>query len=71
VPPPSPAAGVLIAAAAAEASISSQPVSAVLNLSLGALFLLVTSAFAAVSRDARARAEALAAEEQALRQARE
>ena len=62
---------VLITAAAAEGSTSSQPVLAVLNLSLGALFLFVSSAFAAVSRDAQARAEALAAEEQALRQARE
>jgi signal transduction histidine kinase len=62
---------VLVAAAVAEAVHSSQPILAVLNLSLGALFMVVTAAFAAVSRDARARAEALAAEERALREARQ
>jgi signal transduction histidine kinase len=62
---------VLAAAAVAEALYSSQPVLAVLNLSLGALFMVVTAAFAAVSRDARARAEALAAEEHELRLARQ
>jgi signal transduction histidine kinase len=62
---------VLAAAAGAEAIYSSQPILAVLNLSLGALFMVVTAAFAAASRDARARAEALAAEEHELRLARQ
>jgi len=62
---------VLTAAGVAEAVYSSQPVLAVLNLSLGALFMVVTAAFAAASRDARARAEALAAEEHELRLARQ
>jgi signal transduction histidine kinase len=62
---------VLVAAATAEGFVSSQPVSAILNVSLGALFLLFTSAFAALSRQAQERAEDLAAQVQASREARE
>jgi signal transduction histidine kinase len=62
---------VLVAAAGAEAHVSDEPVSAVLNVTLGALFLFATAGFAAVSRDAQTRAEQLAAEEQALRRERE
>ena len=65
------AAPVLIALAGAEARNASDPGSAVLAVALGAGFLFVASAFAAVQRDARAQAEVLLAEQAALAVARE
>lgn len=57
--------------AAADAHDSANPVNTILAAVLGASFLFVTSAVAAVSRDAHHRAEDLLAQEAAVREARE
>lgn len=62
---------VAVAAALTEWRTSDHALSAMLNLAAGACFLFVASAFAAVSRDAQAQAQALLAEEAAARKARE
>lgn len=62
---------ILIAIAGSEAHDSENPASTVLAVVLGAGFLFVTSALAAFSRDAHHRAEALLAQEAAVREARE
>ncbi len=62
---------VLATASAAEALTSDHPVSAALNLAMGAGFLLLATAFAAANRDARARAEELLRAQEAARAATE
>jgi signal transduction histidine kinase len=62
---------VLLAAGWAQAATSPHPVSAVLNIAVGAGFLVITSAYAAMNRDAHAHAALLLAQETATRQARE
>lgn len=62
---------VVLAAGFAEAYTSEHPLSGALNLAIGAGFLFVASAFAAVNRDAHAQAEALLRQEAATRAARE
>ncbi len=62
---------VAVAAGAAEAATSAQPVSAALNIAVGAGFLLVAAAFAAANRDATEQARARLREEEAARAARE
>ena len=62
---------VLAAASAAEALTSEHPVSAALNLAMGAGFLLLATAFAAANRDARARAEELLRAQQEAKAATE
>jgi signal transduction histidine kinase len=62
---------IVTAIAASEAHESENPVSTVLAVVLGTGFLFVTSALAAFSRDAHHRAEALLAQEAAIREARE
>jgi len=62
---------VLVPAATAEAVTSDHPVSAALNLTLGAALLLLASAFAAANRDARARAEELLSAQRQTRAAQE
>ena len=62
---------VVVAAGLAEARTSDQPLSAALNLALGAGFLFLAGAFAGVSRDAHAQASALLEQQQATRLARE
>ena len=65
------AAPVLLAAGWAQAETSPHPVSAALNIAVGAGFLVVTSAFAAMSLDAHARAATLLVQEAATRVAHE
>lgn len=62
---------VIVAACWAEAVTSSQPLSAILNLAIGAGFLLVASAFAAANREARVRADELLRQVEQTRLARE
>src|SRR4051794_5863500 len=62
---------VLAAAAGAEAYESDHPVGAALTLVSGGAFFFVCATLAAISRDARAQAEALVAQEAATRGARE
>jgi signal transduction histidine kinase len=62
---------IVVVIAAANAHDSANPASTVLAAALGAGFLFVTSAMAAVSRDARHHAEALLVRESAVREARE
>lgn len=62
---------VVVAASWAEGVTSSQPVSAILNLAIGAGFLLVASAFAAANREARDRADELLRQHEQIRLARE
>ena len=62
---------VLAAAAGAEAYESDHPVAAGLTLLSGGAFFFVCATLAAISRDARAQAEALVAQEAATRGARE
>jgi len=62
---------VLTAAASAEAYESDHPVGAALTLVSGGAFFFVCATLAAISRDARAQAEALVAQEAATRGARE
>ena len=62
---------IILGIGAADAHDSANPASAVLTAVLGAGFLFVTSAVAAVSRDAHHRAETLLAREAAVREARE
>lgn len=62
---------VIIAAGWAEGITSTQPVSAILNLAIGAGFLLVASAFAAANREARDRADELLRQQEQIRLARE
>jgi signal transduction histidine kinase len=62
---------VVVAACWAEAVTSSQPLSAILNLAIGAGFLLVASAFAAANREARDRADELLRQVEETRLARE
>lgn len=66
-------AGVPIVAsiAVSDAHEAANPASAVLAVALGAGFLFVTSVLAALSQDAHHRAEALLAQESAIREARE
>ena len=66
-------AGVPIVAAIAgsDAHEAENPASTVLSVALGSGFLFVTSALVAVSQDAHQRAEALLAQEAAIREARE
>lgn len=62
---------VLLAAGWAQAASSQHPLSAALNIAVGAGFLVVTSAFAAMNRAAHARAASLLVQEAATREARE
>ena len=62
---------VVVAAGLAEARTSDHPLSAALNLAMGAGFLFLAAAFAGVSRDAHAQARALLEQQQATRLARE
>jgi signal transduction histidine kinase len=61
------AAPVMAAIALAEAHDAAAPVEAIMSVLLGFGFLFITTAFAAVSRDARRRAEQMLAHEAALR----
>jgi signal transduction histidine kinase len=66
------AGAVVVAAVAwAEGSTSDQPVSAAVNIAIGAGFLLVAAAFAGANRDAHDRAQQLLRLEEESRQARE
>jgi signal transduction histidine kinase len=62
---------IVAAIAASEAHEAEKPASTVLAVALGCGFLFVTSALAALSQDAHHRAEALLAQESAIREARE
>ena len=62
---------VVAAVAAAEAHEAENPASTLLAVLLGLCFLFITSALAAISLEARGRAEALLAQEAATSQARE
>jgi signal transduction histidine kinase len=66
------AAGPVVAAiAVADAHEAVNPASAALTVAMSAVFLFVTSALAALSRDAQHRAEALLAQEATIREVRE
>lgn len=67
------AAGSVVVAAAglAEAHTSPHPLSAALNLAMGAGFLFLAAAFAGISRDAHLQAQALLEQQEATRAARE
>ncbi|BEP14898.1 hypothetical protein acdb102_32090 [Acidothermaceae bacterium B102] len=62
---------VLVAAATAEGLTSAHPVSGILNIVLGAGFLLLASAYAAASNDSHNQSLELLAQEEATRAARE
>jgi signal transduction histidine kinase len=62
---------IVAAIAVSDAHEADNPAGTVLAIALGGGFLFVTSALAAVSRDAHERAEALLAQESALREVRE
>jgi signal transduction histidine kinase len=62
---------VVVAIAISDAHEAVNPASTVLTVAMGAAFLFVTSALAAVSRDAQNRAEALLAKEATIREVRE
>jgi signal transduction histidine kinase len=62
---------VILVTAAAEGYTSAAPFTAAFGLALGAAFVFLASSFAAVSRDAHARAQALLEQEAATRAARE
>ena len=62
---------IVAAIAASDAHEAENPASTVLSVALGSGFLFVTSALVAVSQDAHQRAEALLAQEAAIREARE
>lgn len=62
---------IVVAIAASEAHEAENPASTVVAVTLGCGFLFVTSALAALSQDAHHRAEALLAQESAIREARE
>jgi signal transduction histidine kinase len=62
---------IVAAIAASEAHEAENPASTVLAVTLGCGFLFLTSALAALSQDAHHRAEALLAQESAVREARE
>jgi signal transduction histidine kinase len=62
---------VVVAIAVSDAHEAANPASTVLTVAMGAAFLFVTSALAALSRDAHQRAEALLAQEATIREARE
>jgi len=62
---------VVAAVAISDSHESANPASAVLAVALGASFLFLTSALAALSRDAQHRAEATLAQEAAIREARD
>lgn len=62
---------IVVAIAASDAHEAENPASTVLAVTLGCGFLFVTSALTALSQDAHHRAEALLAQESAIREARE
>jgi signal transduction histidine kinase len=62
---------VVIAIAFSDAHEAVNPTSTVLTVAMGTAFLFVTSAFAALSREARSRAEAMLAQEATIREVRE
>jgi len=62
---------VVVAIAVSDAHEAVNPASTVLTIALGAAFLFVTSALAALSRDGQHRAEALLAQEATIREVRE
>ena len=62
---------VVVAIAISDAREAVNPASTVLTVAMGAAFLFVTSALAALSRDAQQRAEALLAKEATIREVRE
>jgi signal transduction histidine kinase len=62
---------IVAAIAASDAHEAENPASTVLSVTLGSGFLFVTSALVALSQDAHHRAEALLAQEAAIREARE
>ena len=62
---------VVVAVAVSDAHEAVNPASTVLTIALGAAFLFVTSALAALSRDGQHRAEALLAQEATIREVRE
>jgi len=62
---------VVIAIAISDAHDAMNPASTVLTVAMGAAFLFMTSALAALSRDAQHRAEALLAQEATIREVRE
>jgi len=62
---------VVVAIAISDAHESVNPASTVLTIAMGAAFLFVTSALAALSRDGQHRAEALLAQEATIREVRE
>jgi signal transduction histidine kinase len=62
---------VVVAIAVSDAHEAVNPASTVLSVAMGAAFLFVTSALAALSRDAQHRAEALLAQEATIREVRE
>jgi signal transduction histidine kinase len=62
---------IVAAIAASDAHAAENPASTVLSVALGCGFLFVTSALVALSQDAHQRAEALLAQEAAIREARE
>jgi signal transduction histidine kinase len=62
---------VVVAISISDAHEAVNPASTVLTVAMGAAFLFVTSALAALSRDAQQRAEALLAKEATIREVRE
>jgi signal transduction histidine kinase len=62
---------VVVAIAVSDAHEAANPASTVLTVALGAAFLFVTSALAALGRDGQYRAEALLAQEATIREVRE
>jgi signal transduction histidine kinase len=62
---------VVVAISISDAHEAANPASTVLTVALGAAFLFVTSALAALSRDGQHRAEALLAQEATIREVRE
>jgi signal transduction histidine kinase len=62
---------VVVAISVADAHEAANPASTVLTVAMGAGFLFVTSALAALSRDGQHRAEALLAQEATIREVRE
>jgi signal transduction histidine kinase len=62
---------VVVAISVSDAHEAANPASTVLTVAMGAAFLFVTSALAALSRDGQPRAEALLAKEATIREVRE
>jgi signal transduction histidine kinase len=62
---------VVVAISVSDAHEAANPASTVLTVAMGAAFLFVTSALAALSRDGQRRAEALLAKEATIREVRE